>query len=213
MDPTSFISEHTAEYALVPSLVGILSRHFSSIIPVYFWATREGSTIAGRSVGPQHVRVIAAYARRPKVINPEDSMVLMRINARLLHAGAAGLDVGIPVFAGVPLASGLLQFSIETPCSWFHINGRAPGDQDIEIRISLSGEAQGSDVGRPGVVGPLTADEVFGIVRSETRAMPWDVAVNSIRRVRSSGDIGMHFFSSYRPFYLILPVQPGEEAL
>lgn len=139
----------------------------------------------------------------------------MKINALLLRAGAAGLDVGIPVLAGVPLATGLLQFSIETPCSWFHINGRVPGDQDLEIRISLSGEAQESNSSRPGVVGPLTADDLLNIVQSEARAMPWNVAVDCIRRVRSSGEIGMRafFFSGYRPFYLVLPLQPGGEAL
>lgn len=208
MAPTSFISEHTAEYALVRSLVGILSRQFSTIIPVYFWATREGSSIAARGVGQQHVRVIAAYARRPKVVNPDDSIVLMKINTLLLHAGAAGLDVGIPVLAGVPLATGLLQFSIETPCSWFHINGRVPRDQDVEILISLSGEAQESNSSRPGVVGPLTAEDILGIVQSKARTMPWEVAVDCIRRVRSSGEIGMRgfFFSGYRPFYLVVPV-------
>jgi hypothetical protein len=209
MDPTSFISEHTAEYALVRSLVGILSRQFSTIIPVYFWAAREGSSIAARGMGQQHVRVITAYARRPKVVNPEDSIVLMKINALLLQAGAAGLKVGIPLFAGVPLAAGLLQFSIETPCSWFHINGRVPGDQDVEIRISLSGEVQESNSSRPGVVGPLTADDLLSIVQSEARVMPWEVAVNCIRRVRSSGEIGMRafFFSGYRPFYLVVPAE------
>jgi hypothetical protein len=208
MDPTSFISEHTAEYALVRSLVGILSRQFSTIIPVYFWATREGSRIAARGVGQQQVRVIAAYARRPKVGNPEDSIVFMKINALLLQAGAAGLDVGIPVLAGVPLATGLLQFSIETPCSWFHINGRGPGDQDVEIRISLIGATQESNSSRPGVVGPLTADDLLSIVQTKARAMTWDVAVDCIRRVRSSGETGMRafFFSRYRPFYLVLPV-------
>ena len=208
MDPTSFISEHTAEYALVRSLVGILSQQFSTIIPVYFWATREGSIIAAKSVERTHVRVIAAYARRPKVVNPYDNIVLVKINALLLQAGAAGLDVGIPVLAGVPLASGLLQFSIETPCSWFHINGRVPGDQDVEICISLSGEAQESNSCRPGVVGPLTANDLLSIVQSEARAMPWDVAVDCIRRVRSSGEKGMRgfFFSGYRPFYVVVPV-------
>jgi len=211
MNATSFISEHTAEYALVRSLVGVLSRQFSTIIPIYFWATREGSSIAGRGVGQQNVRVITAYARRPKVVNPDDSIVLMKINALLLQAGAAGLDVGIPVLAGVPLASGLLQFNIETPCSWFHINGRVPGDRDVEIRISLSGEAQDSDSSRPGVLGPLTADDLLSIVQSEARAMPWDVAVDCISS--GEGGIGGFFFSGYRPFYLVLPVQPGREAL
>ena len=36
MNAISFISEHTAEYILVPRLVSILSPHFSRIVPFYF---------------------------------------------------------------------------------------------------------------------------------------------------------------------------------
>ena len=208
MGPTSFISEHTAEYPLVHSLVGILSRQFSTIIPIYFWATREGSRIAAEGMGRRHVRVVTAYPRRPKVVNPEDSILLLKINAELLLAGSAGLDLGIPVLAGVPLASGLLQFSIETTCSWFHIKGSSAGDHDLEILVSLTGEAQEPSSSRPGVIGPLTSEDLLSIVQSGAREMPWDVAVESIRRVRSSGEIGTRgfFFSGYRPFYLVMPV-------
>jgi hypothetical protein len=208
MNPTSFISEHTAEYPLMHSLVGILSRQFSTIIPIYFWATREGSRIAAEGIGRQPVCVVTAYPRRPKIVNPEDSILLMKINAELLHAGSAGLDVGIPVFAGVPLASGLLQFSIDTPCSWFHQEGSSAEDHDLHILVSLTGETHEPSSSRPGVIGPLTTEGLLRVVQSAARKMSWDVAVESIRRIRSSGEIGTRgfFFSGYRPFYLVMPV-------
>ena len=213
MHPTSFISEHTAEYALVRDLVGILSREHATVIPVYFWATREGACVASTSVGPRMLRVVTAYARRPKVVDPTDNAILMKVNSLLLQAGAVGLQAGSPVFAGVPLAAGLLQFNIETPCCWFHVQDAAPDDRDVEIQISLSGQRQDKGAGSSGVVGPLAADDILSLIRQHARPMCWHEAVDCMRRVRSSGEIGMRgfFFSGYRPFYLILPEARNEE--
>lgn len=68
MKATSFMSEHTAEYALVPDLVAHLGKHFSNIVPVYFWTTREGAHVGRESIGKHTVRVVAAFARRSKVL-------------------------------------------------------------------------------------------------------------------------------------------------
>ena len=213
MRPTSFISEHTAEYALVCDLVAILSREHPNVIPVYFWTTREGSTVASKSVGTCKVRVVAAYARRPKVTDPTNTAILMKVNSLLLQAGAAGMEAGSPVFAGVPLAAGLLQFSLKTPCCWFHLKDDSPEDRDINIQISLSGQRQEGDLDSSGVAGPLTIDEILTVVRQHTRPMCWDEAICCIRHIRSRGEIGMRgfFFSGYRPFYLILPEAGIEE--
>jgi|GEM_PF-1173024 len=213
MGPVSFISEHTAEYALVHNLVSILSRHYRTVIPVYFWVAREGSLMASRSVGDQHVLVVTAYARRPKVLDPGDTVVLMKINALLLRAGATGIDLGSPVFAGVPLVTGLLQFALDIPCSWFHIGEDSVQGEDIEIEVSVTGEQHRGNTTTGGVIGPLNPEDIARIVRGRARAMPWDMAVDCIRCVRSSGEIGMRgpFYSGYRPFFLILPVEDMRE--
>ena len=44
--PTSFISEHTAEYYLLADLMPVLSKLFKTLIPFYFWSGREGSNIS-----------------------------------------------------------------------------------------------------------------------------------------------------------------------
>lgn len=207
MHPTSFISEHTAEYALVHSLVSIFSVEYANVIPMYFWTAREGASMASRSVGERRVRVVTAYARRPKVNDPTDTTVLMKVNSLLLRAGAIGAQTGIPVFTGVPLASGLLQYSLNTPCCWFYISNEYPDDRDINISLDLSGERQGGDSSSSGVSGPLQADEVLSIVKQHSRLMCWEEAVDCMRRVRSRGEIGMRafYFSGYRPFYIVLP--------
>ena len=58
MKAISFMSENTAAYALVPDIVAHLSEHFTHVIPVYFWSTREGSRLGIESMVNQTVRVI-----------------------------------------------------------------------------------------------------------------------------------------------------------
>lgn len=64
--PAGFMSERTAEYVLVPDIMHRLRQEFSSIVPFYYWASREGSVKVAHSYSG-HVRVVAAYARRPKI--------------------------------------------------------------------------------------------------------------------------------------------------
>ena len=64
--PVSFMSEHTVEYALVPKMIGILAPQFPRVIPIYFWATREGSRISRLCDVSGKVRVIAVFPRRPQ---------------------------------------------------------------------------------------------------------------------------------------------------
>jgi len=207
MHPTSFISEHTAEYALVHDLVAILSMKYANVVPMYFWTTREGATMALRSVGDCRVRIITAYARRPKVCSPTDTIIFMKVNSLLLQAGAMGVQTGIPVFTGVPLATGLLQYSINTPCCWFHIQDEYPDGRDINITISLSGKRQEDDSDSSGIIGPLKAKDILSLVKKHARLMCWEEAVDCMRRIRCGGEIrmGAFYFSDYRPFYLVLP--------
>jgi hypothetical protein len=86
---------------------------------------------------------------------------------------------------------------------------------DVEIHINLSGQRQGGGRDSSGVIGPLTADEILNVVQQHARRMCWDEALDCMRRIRSSGEMGMRafFFSGYRPFYLILPEMDIEERL
>lgn len=107
MKETSFMSEHTAEYALVPDLAAKLSDRFASIAPVYFWGTREGGRVGRESVSGRASRVVAAFARRPKILHPGDESILVKINDVLFAAARAGAEVGIPEGAKGVMPRGL----------------------------------------------------------------------------------------------------------
>lgn len=141
MKPKGFMSEHTAEYALVSNLIAHLADCFPRVIPMCFWSTREGARIAEESMGGHRVRVVAAFARRPKVLRSGQPSILVKINAQLFVGAAEGSEFGIPVLAGVPLVASLSDFTIGVPCSWFYIAPNSPDRNDYEFFLPVSGQA------------------------------------------------------------------------
>src|SRR5258708_36498321 len=120
---TSFISEHSAEYVLVARLSRILTQHFGKVVPMYFWATREGSAISRECNPSQMVKVVSVFARRPKVSVPAQPFVRMRINQSILQTATLSASLDIPTFAGIPLVSSILDFGLDADCAWFELRG------------------------------------------------------------------------------------------
>ena len=89
----SFISEHTAEYILVPNLLRRLTPHYQHIIPMFFWSTREGNTIAARTMSDVTVRLLTAFPRRPKIAASHPNRITMKVNQRLLAYARAGAEM------------------------------------------------------------------------------------------------------------------------
>ncbi|MFA5375531.1 MAG: hypothetical protein WC455_07240 [Dehalococcoidia bacterium] len=203
----SFLCEHSAEYVLVHNIVEILSHEYDCIIPIFFWTTREGTSIASKGMGCNSVKLVTAYARRPKVQYPFDTAIQMKVNALLFHAAESGLSVGSPVLAGVPLANNLLQFTMSTQCSWFQLHKPANDARDVEIRLALDGSCVDHDYDCSAVEGPLTIDEILYTVRNNARLMSWKEAVYGMRYIRTQEDNEQLWFlrSGYRPFYLVIP--------
>lgn len=201
----SYISEHSAEYALVPNLAAILSKKYSAVVPIYFWATREGGSLAEACVGPHRVRLVAAYARRPKVESPGSKLLRMKINAPLFRSAELGRNLGVPVLAGVPLATELLRFCVTTPCAWFLLNDRFNMGADVIVTLDRSGQIQDGQEERRLVRGPLSEAEILGEIAGKAVLMEWGDAVQAIRALRKSEKDYGWFVSGYRPFFLIIP--------
>jgi hypothetical protein len=211
MKATSFMSEHTAEYALVPDLVAQLGDRFPKIVPVYFWATREGGRVGRESISDHAVRVVAAFARRPKVLGPGDERILVKINDILFAAAEAGGEVGIPVVAGVPLVNTLADFSTGVPCSWFHVSATSHHPTaDQEFLLALS-EQPCRPALPQGVAGPLTQAELVDVAESCCHELDWMRAVDGMRHVKSAGGFQHPIFGGvYRPFFLVISSNDGD---
>jgi hypothetical protein len=208
MKPIGFMSENTAAYALMPDLVSHLSAHHRRIIPLRFSSTREGARTADESMGDRRVKVLAAYARRPKVTHAGDETILIKLNSLLFASARAGAGFGIPVLAGVPLVSSLLHLSIGVPCAWFLLEPVEQADTEFNIRLS-----QPREVENPvsGVSGPLTREEIADVAASKCREMAWMLAAEGMRSVRDTeqGYRGP-FGAGYTPFFLAMTANDVE---
>ena len=119
MDPTSFMSEHTAEYVLVNDLVHRLSPAFPDLLPMFFWATREGNRTAIESMRNLNFRLLTCFARRPKVAQFVNEHILMKVNPELKQYYQACRPLGIPVVAGLPMIRSLSSLRLTSVCNWF----------------------------------------------------------------------------------------------
>lgn len=204
MKNISFMSEHTAEYALVPDLAAKLADHFPRIAPIYFWRTREGSRVGRESGRGRTVRVAAAFARRPKVTHPKSNSILVKVNDIIFSAAHAGSEVGIAVFAGVPLVSDLADFSVGVQCSWFHVISASEWNMDREFRLMLRGELEQPELPE-GISGPLSQSALVEIVKSQCEEVDWIRALDGMRYVKSAGGMQHSIFGGgYRPFFMLM---------
>ncbi len=101
----SFVCEHTAEYILVPKLKTILHKRFNKVTPVYYWTSKEGSNISKELHGNDKFKVVGLYPRRPKLISVDNSIITVKINKQIIFGAQSGMDFGIPIIAGCPVAN------------------------------------------------------------------------------------------------------------
>lgn len=194
---TSFISEHSTEYALVPQFIKILMPVFSKVTPIYFWATREGSNMNKDSYKRKLVRIVTLYARRPKIEEVNSKYILMTINPEIYNRVDYLENNGIPVFAGIPLVSSLVNFSILSRCAWIYLSSSTPHS---EIKFTID-KFEG-----------IFEDEIIEIVRDRTIPMEWRQAVkimkNNIYEVGNQNfyrSFGRSLFGErYKPVYFVI---------
>lgn len=211
MDPLSFMSEHTAEYVLVTDLVRRLCPAFPNVIPMFFWATREGNRTAIQAMSELNLRLVICFARRPKIEYAEADHILMKINAELVHYCKASSALGIPVVVGLPMVTSLSSLRLNSPCHWFDLTRFVcPNRPEFYVAVAPDGEPtlRGSN---ERLAGPLTNLEIQEVV-SNSPCLTWSRAVEQLRDVRrtvsayaieSYGYVRFPFFGGYKPFLLV----------
>ncbi|WHI45397.1 hypothetical protein [Microbulbifer sp. VAAF005] len=180
---TSFISEHSAEFVLVPRMKALLEKRFSTVVPIFPWLSREFGNRAKNTHGFLGFHVLALFPRRPKV--SDDNEVLVTINGELSVYKAIGAEHGITVLAGCPKATNLWELASCDECAWIDIDGYYDYLENIDCLDSKL----------------LTDDEVIeSVSRGEVHTM--DSLENFIRETRyvlPAGFFGMR----YKPVYFL----------
>ena len=105
----SYISEHTAEYYLVPDLINILKEKYNFVSPLFPWVTRELSSISKKIHQNDKFHLLIMFPRRPKVLNSPDTDVYITINQYLFDFNNVAKSNQVPVIVGWPLAKNIWE--------------------------------------------------------------------------------------------------------
>jgi hypothetical protein len=158
-----------------------MEQQFERVIPIYFLSTREGGPISGECNPSQTLRIISVFARRPKVNVPNQPFIEVKFNEFLFETADLAAPIGIPTFAGVPLASSMMNLSLDNNCAWFELTGSSA---DVIFDISLAGELLRQSSDSSAIDGPITESELVVRVLNKSRSMSWDEAREHMRTIR-----------------------------
>tara|TARA_R110002167_G_scaffold148524_2_gene341493 strand:+ start:344 stop:922 length:579 start_codon:yes stop_codon:yes gene_type:complete len=118
---TSYISEHSAEYYLVPALKEILQEQYRHVAPVFPWITRELSKISRLLHKDDQFHVLVMFPRRPKLHDQKSCEIYVTINQELEAFNKAGESNGVPVIAGCPRAVDIWDLSNCQNYAWLDL--------------------------------------------------------------------------------------------
>jgi hypothetical protein len=133
-DPISFISERTAEYVLVPKLIKILKKKYSNVIPIFPWATREGSNLSKQIHEDDKFYIVGMFPRRPKLDSANDPNIIIKINHQIIVEAKRSLQLGIPMIAGCPLVKNFWELGSSPNCVWIKLEQASEDDAEIDAR-------------------------------------------------------------------------------
>lgn len=198
----SFINEHTAEFTLVPRFSKILEQQYHPVIPVYYWASREGGLLARKCLQDSRCLVVVFYARRPKVQHPQQDYIEIKFNDSLfLHAGRLE-EIGITVFAGVPLISDLRHLHSEPPCAFFNVRPR--GKECILHLNKIDAEIEIESTDAPKV----NSEKILSLIAEKPTYQDWDKFIEADKKGKfnpyNPSRKGI-YGQLYKPVYFIIP--------
>ncbi|WP_323920456.1 hypothetical protein [Aeromonas caviae] len=123
---TSYISEHSAEYYLVPALKEILQEQYSHVAPLFPWMSRELSKLSRRLHKDDQFHVLVMFPRRPKLQDPKSSEIQVTINFELEAYNEVWKNNSVPVIAGCPRALDIWDLSNCQNYAWLDLTKNNP---------------------------------------------------------------------------------------
>lgn len=200
----SFISEHTAEFYLIPRFQEVLSSTFYRSLPFFFWSSREGNSKSRDEDSGTPVRLCALFPRRPKL--GDGGHVMMKVNEEVLEMASELMRTGIPSFLGIPLVHSFYGLRGEFTCLWFSVMATEQIPPEWEVDCEDDMVLPGNQVLR----GPCQEGEICQIVRSQSPLRGWrevveliNIARNAQRQLKTARH--PYFYGPrYKPVYFLL---------
>lgn len=199
MKLSSFISEHSIELILIPAIINILKLNYCKVTPLYYWSSREGGSIATKSFNNKELKIIALFPRRPKINNPKDSKIYIKLNQVLYDRSSFFNQNGILTIAGLPLCKSLDCFHTDTKLVWFEL---MPEGFERIITFDLASNNLTNEVPL------LNKEELLVQINQKTKALSWLQFREVIRKMNQQNFNLNRWYpfsgSLYKPIYLIL---------
>ena len=206
----SFISEHSGELILVPAINNVLSNAGMQVVPIYFWKTREGNYLSQKCDIVKKFRVVAMYSRRPKVVEPAQNDIEMKINDILFQRAFYLKQYGIPTIAGVPRISTIGDIRIGCDCSWFYLDPQKREEEEVVTLVDI--RTNRCRLKLPDrVQGPLLESDLLDIVSNATVFSKWIEVIPVLRGEPDTWSSKRAFpnsmfwpFITYKPIYFLI---------
>jgi len=117
---TSFICEHSAEFALVPYMKTLLEKEFYCVAPMFPWLSREFGKMSKKVHDSDNFHILTLFPRRPKV--GANSNIFITLNYELSQVKEIGEDKGITVLAGCPMATNFWELASCEDFAWIDVD-------------------------------------------------------------------------------------------
>lgn len=173
---------------------------------MYYWTTREGNAVARALHAGRYLRVLAIFARRPKV--GRGQVIHGKLNSELYRFARQAHEFGIPTFAGYPAVRNIFELGRDFRTIWFPLD--EPGCEDVHFQIDMSIPNQAPMCLECGPLNTLDLEDLGDAIEGAS-ILSWKeamTAIGSTRNAQRIGGAGEYFWggSPYAPVYVVVPV-------
>lgn len=198
----SFISEHSLEYLIVPNICNILRAKHKRIVPIYYWATREGNTMSNSLHCDLKVRIFSIFPRRPKLEKTDSDYIYGKLNKSILHYAEVANSIGIPTFYCMPLIKSFIDISNE--CKFLYLDCFKKNDIDIHFRVNSKDSTSNIESQHKSHFTILNEINIIAKIDSGI-TMTWNDANKSMNQLRTVNDeYSLFWMSQYKPIYFLV---------
>ena len=207
---TSFMNERSLEYVIIPELIKILSASGNSVAPIFYWKSREGGAQSACAHNGKNVRVVALFARRPK-INKNPNIIDGKINWQLINFAKEAKKFGIPSVAAFCAGRSLFELT-PSRTHWIELRGKSTRN-DIHFSLQDHGGVTSLVCDDGTLISTIDRANMAQSITAASEIMSFATAMHIMDTLRHFLTNNPHhsnflFSYSYKPVYLLI-----EEAL
>ena len=200
---SSFLSEHTTEFILVPRLNRALNRKNDNVVPIYYWASREGNNLSMNLHKNEKVKIIALFPRRPKLFKKSE-IIYGKINVDVFGFVNRASNLGIPTIAGLPLVDSIKKLKDDCIVCWLKIINDFQNDLYFKYNIN-DGEIVFEN--SPDNFIAIISEAELGNLFESASIYNWEDASKIFRDLRTNFEgRSVHGFwglRNYKPVYML----------